>query len=515
VLTAPTMRTIEADASGSHAATRARARVLLGAIALSFALLLVSADSGSGQAAAPLIVQIDQRHAARPVPRRFLGLSFELTSLGQVAGFAERGDFVNLLRSLGPGVLRFGGVSADTRVAWTDRTTPRPPWASSVLDIGQLRALRRLAVESGWRVLLTIGLVHFDPRAAGHEVAAAERTLGHWLAGVEVGNEPDAYAHHGMRQLPWTHAQYAEEVALYRKAMGKRAREIPLAGPGVTGSHAFVRWGPAEVRRERPALLTGHHYPLGCQNVPPPSIESLLSRPLQQAEDESLARFLLVSRRSGIPLRLDEVNTVSCGGVSGISDTFASALWATNYIAKAMAAGVSGINLHGHPASCRGYSPLCASSPARLESGELTAQPEWYALLLTRALLGDRPLRVGIPSVPAQVRPNITVTALRSRHRGLHLVIVDNEAAPAGALPISVQVGRAYRSATVLQLTGQSLAATGGVRLGGTRVSRDGSWRAPRRLAQIPVRSGLLDVSAAPSSAMLVTVTRGHRRARG
>jgi len=488
--------------------------VLLAAVALGFALLLTAAEGGAGQTQAPVIVQIDQHRPARPVPQRFLGLSFELSSLGQVAAFAERGDFVKLLRSLGPGILRFGGVSADTRVAWTDRTTPPPPWASSVLDIGQLRALRRLAVRSNWRVLLTLGLAHYDPRAAAHEVAAARKALGPWLAGIEVGNEPDAYARHGLRPLPWTHLQYAQEVAVYRRAIGKRGRRIPLAGPGVTGSRAFVRWGSAEARRERPALLTGHHYPLGCKNVPAPSIEALLSQPLQQQEDESLARFMSVSRRSGIPLRLDEVNTVSCGGVAGISDTFASALWATGYIAKAIGAGVSGINLHGHPTNCRGYSPLCAPSPARLATGELTAQPEWYALLLARALIGDRPLRVGIPSIPSEPRPNITVTALRSRHRSLHLVIVNNEAASAGALPMSVQVGHAYRSATFLPLTGPALAATGGVRLGGARVSRDGAWRAPKRLPQLPVRGGLLELTVAPSSAVLVTVARarGHGR---
>ena len=508
------MGPVEAHASRRGSATRTRACVLLGAIASSFALSFIDVDIGAGQTPAPLIVQIDQQHPANPVPRRFLGLSFELSSLGQVAGFADRGDLVSLLRSLGPGILRFGGVSADTRVAWVDRTTPRPPWASDVLEVAQLRALRRLAVKSGWRVLLTVGLAHFEPRAAAHEMAAARRALGPWLAGIEVGNEPDAYAHHGLRPLPWTHLQYAQEVAVYRKAMGRGAHRIPLAGPGVTGSRAFARWGSAEARRDRPALLTGHHYPLGCRNVPPPSIEALLSPSLQQLEDASLARFVLVSRRSGIPLRLDEVNTVSCGGVAGISDTFASALWATGYIAKAMAAGVSGINLHGHPANCTGYSPLCAPTPARLAKGQLTAQPEWYALRLASVLIGDRPLRVGIPSTPSQPRPNVTVTALRSRHRSLHLVIVDDQAAPAAALTMSVEVGRAYRSATVLPLTGPSLAATGGVRLGGVRVSRDGSWHAPKQLAQIPVRRGLLELTVAPSSAMLVTVTHGRRQGR-
>ena len=46
----------------------------------------------------------------------------------------------------------------------------------------------------------------------------------------------------------------------------------------MSGSHVFARWGPREVHREHPILLTGHHYPLGCHQTPAPSIERLLSQ---------------------------------------------------------------------------------------------------------------------------------------------------------------------------------------------------------------------------------------------
>jgi hypothetical protein len=83
-------------------------------------------------------------------------------------------------------------------------------------------------------------------------------------------------------------------------------------------------------------------------------------------EAQSLETYLAVARASvpGIPLRIDEANSVSCGGVQGVSNTFGSALWATGYLGQAMAAGAAGINLHGHPLSCTGYSPLCLPDPA-------------------------------------------------------------------------------------------------------------------------------------------------------
>jgi hypothetical protein len=136
-----------------------------------------------------------------------------MSSLPQMANYADGGDLVTLLRSLGPGVLRFGGVSADTRVAWTDAATARAAWASGVLGAGDLRKLGSLAAKSGWHILLTIGLGHYEPDAAAREAAAAKAALGGWLEGIELGNEPDAYALHGLRSEPWTFVQYSAQVA--------------------------------------------------------------------------------------------------------------------------------------------------------------------------------------------------------------------------------------------------------------------------------------------------------------
>jgi hypothetical protein len=290
-------------------------------------------------------VRVQSSHPGGPVPARYLGLSFEASDLRRIAAYGQSGNFVTMLRSLGPGVLRFGGISADTRIAWVDSATPLPAWTALALEERDLRALRTLAQRSGWRVLLTLGLAHFDPASAAREAAAAKRTLGPWLAGIEIGNEPDAYAHHHLRAKSWGYAAYEVEVKRYRRAIAKLAPGIPLAGPGVSGSRAYIRWGPHEVSALSPAILTGHHYPLGCHQIPPPSIERLLSAKIRASEAASLHRYMKVSRASGIPFRMDEANSVSCGGHVDISNTFAATLWATSYIAQTMTAGVSGINL--------------------------------------------------------------------------------------------------------------------------------------------------------------------------
>jgi hypothetical protein len=371
-----------------------------------------------------------------------------------------------------------------------------------------MRSLGHLARRSGWRVLLTVGLAHYEPEVAAREVAAAKAALGRNLTAVEVGNEPDSLGRHGFRPLPWLAQGYEEEVSIYREAIAKLAPGVPVAGPDVSGSGAFPEWGYAEALSQIPAMLTGHHYPLGCASKPAPTIETLLSPPMRGREAQSLATYLSIARPRGIPLRIDETNSVSCGGVAGISNTFASALWATGYISQAMAAGTAGVNFHGHPASCKGYSPLCAPDPVELAAGRLHAQPDWYALLLTRSLVGYRPLPTTI-SAPGS--PNLAAAGFSGPKHTLKLLLSYDNPPGAPALSLRVGVGAGLGAARVLRLTGPSPTATEGTKLGGREVASDGSFRAPLEEPRASVRGGILTVRMAPSSAALVTVVPAGR----
>jgi hypothetical protein len=475
------------------------------------------ADDASVPPARPVTVSISPLGPGRPVPPRFLGLSFEVAALNQLAQYAHRGNLVGLLRSLGPGVLRFGGITADENVAWTDAVTPRPAWASSAIGPAQLRAIGELARRSRWRILLTVGLAHYEPTAAAREVAVARRVLGPYLAAVEIGNEPNAYGNHGLRDLPWIAQGYEEEVSSYREAIDALSPGVPIAGPDVSGSGAFGEWGGEEALAQTPALLTGHHYPLGCAQTPAPSIETLLSSASRGREALSLATYLAVARASRVPLSIDEANTVSCGGVAGISNTFASALWATGYITQAMAAGATSINLQGNPANCTGYTPLCAPNPVALAEGTLRAQPEWYALLLTSSLIGYRPLPTTIIAV--EPSPNLVAASFSGPNHSLKAVLANDEPGGTSPLAVRLEVDAGRGVAQILRLTAPSQSATSDVRLAGRAVAADGSWRAPSRTETLATHSGTLALELAPGSAALVTVTRArpaprhHRKA--
>src|SRR5437870_1947562 len=82
--------------------------------------------------------------------------------------------------------------------------------------------------------------------AAAREAAAARAALGGMLAGIELGNEPDAYMRHGLREAPWTFVQYAPQAQQYVGAIAALSPRVPLAGPDVSGSAVFGGWGGGE-----------------------------------------------------------------------------------------------------------------------------------------------------------------------------------------------------------------------------------------------------------------------------
>jgi hypothetical protein len=449
-------------------------------------------------------VTVDRTHPGAAVPQGFIGLSFEMSALPQIARYSDRGDLAAMLRSLGPGVLRFGGVSADTRIAWTDTVTPRPSWATNVVDVDDFHELAALASASGWHIVLTVGIVHFEPTAAAREVAAAKAALGEWLVGVEIGNEPNSYAQHAMRVEPWDFSHYASEVAVYRGAIEAAAPGIPVYGPDVSWSSAFESWGPGEAVVEQPALLTGHHYPLGCEQQPPPSITRLLSPQIRRKEVGSLRRYMTLSRAANVPFRLDETNSVSCGGVAGISNTFASALWAVGFLPQVMASGAVGVNMHGNPTNCKGYSPVCALGPQELSTGSLIAQPEWYSLLVARELIGAQPLPTA-----SKVRPqaaNVQASGFLAPDGSLRFVLVDYDPLGRKGVLVRLRVGAGYAAASTLALTGPSLDALVGTELGESEVAPDGSW-SPQRIGKAAARGGIVTVRLSAASAALVTIS--------
>lgn len=228
--------------------TRGRAAAVLGAVAL---LPFVGEWERTAGAATPVRVAVDPTPRMQPVGRRFIGLSFEAAALPAVARSSKRGNLVALLRSLGRGVLRFGGFTADTSTAFAAHGEA-PAWATTTITPRDFARLRTLARRTGWRLLLTLPLGRYDPRAAAGEAAAAARRLGPALAAFEIGNEPNAFWILGARPQSYSYEQYRGEIRSYRRAIAVAAPGVPIAGPDIVPQLGGFEWLRAYARTSGP-----------------------------------------------------------------------------------------------------------------------------------------------------------------------------------------------------------------------------------------------------------------------
>ncbi len=447
-------------------------------------------------------VSVDPSAAIGPVvPEDFLGLSFEAGSLPTIAGYAHSGDLVNLMRSLGQGVMRFGGISVDTEAAWSDEGAP-PAWAHATIAPQDLEGIAALAHATGWRVLLGVTFGHYEPAAAAQEAQVAQSLLGASLEGIAIGNEPDRFVADGLRTSPWSFADYLTEADAYRAAIAAAAPGVPIVGPDASSGELLLAWLEEVAADEHPTLLTAHYYPLTKCEAYAPKLSSLLS-PLTRANETAiLTRLsaLAVSRK--IPLRMDETNNVSCRGEPGVSNVFASALWAVDYLTRAMASGVAGIDFHDLIAEPLSYSPLVADGAQELASGALHANPEWYALLLADRLLGDRPVQARVHGGERA----LTAAAFVTPSGSLQLVLVDFAPSGAHRLLVRLRLPSSFRAGPILRLTAPGLTATSGVTLGGGAVGSEGTWSSAAPLPYVSGGPGSLALNMPASSAALVTL---------
>jgi hypothetical protein len=200
---------------------------------------------------------------------------------------------------------------------------------------------------------------------------------------------------------------------------------------------------------------------------------------------------------SGRALRVDEINSVSCGGEAGVSDTFASALWALNTLFAMARVGVDGVNVHTRPYSLSQLFSLSRSGSV----WRAVVRPVYYGLLTfaLAAPAGSRLLRVSQPGTRG-----LHVWATRTPAGVVHVVLI-NETLRRRTVDVRLPVP-ATMSRTVLQAS--SLGASGGVTFGGqsfSPVTTTGVLAGAQRVGTAGRVKGALRVPVPPASAVMLS----------
>lgn len=412
----------------------------------------------------------------------FEGLSFESGRLG-TGWFDNVGNLAQLLRNLGTPVLRFGGNSVDTSYNGIKPAT--------------LAALARLGQATGGTVLFSEPLAHFNAGAVTKDARAVATALGPRLAGFACGNEPDLYRANGLRSPSYAEGTYLAQVNQCFRAIRAGAPGALLEGPDLSGSPDWL--GPyAAAERGTIGWLGQHQYPLGCeiQGDPPGELaDELLSPALAAKENKVFDAVTTAARSAGADARLTETSSACDGGGDGISNTFATALWVTDYLLNGAEHGIDGMNFHGGLAGgCQYFTPLC-----RVSGDEIAPEPIYYGMLFTH-MFGNG--RLVPATATGKSALNLSAFALLPYSGGLRVLVENMDASRAAT---SVHVGTQATSASALTMTAPSVLATSGVRIQGAQVAANGTFTAgPPTPVACP--GGTCRLTIQPYSAVMLTV---------
>jgi len=307
---------------------------------------------------------------------------------------------------------------------------------------------------------------------------------------MEFGNEPDLFTRSGHRTGNYDYQAWARDYRRYKSAVRAVLPHVPLAGPDI----AFrTEWLESFARDEGGdiAMLTAHHYIMG-QADPATSVELMLQE--EKKYQPALAKFQAAAVAAHVPWRMCETQSFSGGGRAGVSDTFASALWALDYLFVLAGYGCSGVNMEtgvNHLGRVSKYTPITDDL-----MGHYGPAPEYYGLLaFAQAAKGEQ--------IAAANASGINLTAYATRQgRDTVVTVINKDATQVASVEIS---GIASRQASVMRLTGPSLSATSGASLGGAILAADGTWPSPKSDAvRITGGKALLDVPA--GSAALISL---------
>ncbi len=403
----------------------------------------------------------------------FASLSYEKSALYEPLFTASNSNLIGLFKRLGPSLLRIGGNSVDRNV-WTPTGPGRTTGQIAPSDVDSLAAFLQ---ATGWQCLYGINLggsgpapytsgsivAATTPALAAAEAAYVSSKLGSSLLGIEIGNEPDLYGSSYYTGATWTVSAFETVWDQFRTAILAQTPGIAITGPADAGNESkwtipFGQWAG----KSKISLLTQHYYRGNGQSAS--STAANLITP-----DSTLVSDLATLRSGAqgitVPYRMAECNSYYNGGASGVSNSYAAALWVIDYLFDCALGGASGVNFHGG-GNGSGYTPIADSGGA-----VVGPRPEYYGILFF-TLAGQGSVLTSTLSAGSL---NATAYAVKTSG-GLNLIVNNKDLT--NNLSVTMQLPQSVNSATLIQLSQQStdLTATSGVTIQGASIGADGSF---------------------------------------
>jgi hypothetical protein len=410
------------------------------------------------------------------IPSSFVGLSIEFPALLQYAGSnpaAVNPILLTLIRNLAPGqrpVLRVGGDSTDW-AWWPVAHMGKPAGIRYVITPRWVRSTRAIAQGLNAHLILGINLEADSPRLAAVEARALVNGIGRRsIEALELGNEPELYGHVGWytpnggrpvlgRPRGYDIAAYTRDVSWFAPVLP----QLSLAGPA-TGARTWVRsLRPFLAAEPKVRVATLHLYPLQHCGVKPsspiyPTIPHLLLPSSTLGLAARAAPYVAIAHARGVALRIDEMNSVSCGATPQVSQTFAASLWSLNVLFALARVGVDGVNIHTYPGVK--HELFRFTQTGNRWTGFV--DPEYYGMLMfaQAAPAGARLLRL-----TGSAGAHVSTWATRARDGQIRVVLI-NDSTQRHVVAVHAPT-TGSTAATLERLQAPSVHSNTGVTLGG------------------------------------------------
>lgn len=284
-----------------------------------------------------------------------VGLSIEYPVLAQDLGTGACPPpalIAELLR-LGSPPLSLAGASQDLTAPSEALAGPPASWGMATLyslPAGFWTQLGCLLGATKDPLTVGLNLKSGELSWAAQMVAGAQSAA---TSGLEfsLGNEPDLYELPNYQALGDKRSEQEDLGAenLYLQLAGNLRPAIgsfPLIGPELAAAQHWHNQLPTVIEQLHDQTVGVHLYPFSaCKDPRAATIRGLLSAGAAQAP-HTLAWVVADASAAGVPAIISEANSVSCGGMAGVSDSPASAVWAVGFVLNALETGFREVRFH-------------------------------------------------------------------------------------------------------------------------------------------------------------------------
>ena len=454
----------------------------------------------------PITVKVNTKNPGIEISPETVGLSYEASRLlpdenGVHYFRPDNTALLNMFKTLGVKNLRIGGNSVDA---------PNIP----IPDEQDIHSFFKFAQAANVKVIYSVRLQDGDPNVARDTARLIYENYKDVMESFSIGNEPGYYKDYDVYTSKWT---------AIRDAILEVYPDAVFAGPDQNPEPERIKKIVSDFGNPAGRLvqITQHNYPFGCsyKNSGEKDVTKLIPQDAEKSRekmlrpsayriyDRVLQGMIEATKKTDVTFRMTETNSYWFSGLKGASDSFASALWALDYLHWWSSHGAAGLNFHTGDITGGAIALPCRYAAFVTSDDGYQARPLSYGMkLFALAGIGNT-LDVKVSSSSDQ---NIAAYANLYRDKTLFLTLINKEYKNTEKLQIHIQLDASLRDSKVqviwLEAKNNDIAAgCDSVTLGGARIESDGSWKGQWQiLPDSNVGNNEINISIPPACALIV-----------